>query len=336
MSMLASQEGLRKNKKPKHALSFKKRMYRLGTRIRAIARACIMIVGVGLGTWGLFLAREPISKSYTSCVHVFRHLKSLYIEKTTEVMHVRSILIRGNVRAPSTEILAHLGVSLGDAMTDMDLTELASNVRKHPWVREATVRRRLPDTLFVEVSEHVPVMFVSLGGLYVADDHGSLFKRFSSADNLILPVLTGLNREEASSFVDETSARIVAAVQLLSFLMPEKVDTVTQDLANTDFSILGHVSELHWDPDLGFCMITEYSAENTSNPSVTTLVIHAGFEPYAEFPKMVQALQTLRKKHVQPQEMWFAAGGEASNIVVRLQIQKQTQTQIQKKIRHAG
>jgi cell division protein FtsQ len=86
-------------------------------------------------------------------------------------------------RVRRVEILGAHYVAPGDILTRLHVDTLASvwdptnplaeRVAKHPEVQTATVRRKLPGTLVVEITERVPVALVpASGGFRVYDERG--------------------------------------------------------------------------------------------------------------------------------------------------------------------
>ena len=70
---------------------------------------------------------------------------------------------------------------------------------------ERELRRELPDRLIVTIVENRPAALVALGGLYLADDQGKIFKRaaIDRGDGAGLPVITGIPR---ARFIEDPAA----------------------------------------------------------------------------------------------------------------------------------
>ena len=85
---------------------------------------------------------------------------------------VRKVEVIGLRYTPAAEIIERLHVDTSRSVWD-PLLPLAQHVRTHPQVAEATVTRKLPGTLVVEVVERRPVALVSTGeGLRAVDERG--------------------------------------------------------------------------------------------------------------------------------------------------------------------
>src|SRR2546429_1077936 len=84
-----------------------------------------------------------------------------------------------------------------------------------PWVGSARVGRRLPGEVVGSIAEHRPAALVELGGLYVLDDEGRLFKRAVADDGLDLPILTGISRQAWVDRKPDLQLRLFAALHLL-------------------------------------------------------------------------------------------------------------------------
>ncbi len=96
----------------------------------------------------------------------------------------------------------------------VDLERVRESLEKLPWVREARVERRWPDTLVVSLVEHVPVARWNDAAL--VDKEGRVFAAAVSGK---LPRLWG--PDDASTEVVEAFARHSKALQPLGFKIEE-------------------------------------------------------------------------------------------------------------------
>lgn len=113
-----------------------------------------------------------------------------------ESLRIREIRFAGLSHATADELLAVSPVRPGDHLLLADLGAMRAALARHPWVRDAAVRRSWPPALAVTIRERAAVALVDLGGLYLVDDEGNVFKRAAAGDGLDLPVVTGIARAE--------------------------------------------------------------------------------------------------------------------------------------------
>ncbi|MBK5255905.1 MAG: FtsQ-type POTRA domain-containing protein [Vicinamibacteria bacterium] len=106
---------------------------------------------------------------------------------------IASIEVKGNNFLSEGEVREMLGPAMGSNLISADLEGLRSNLAASPWVGGAVVRRKLPDTLLVDVTERFPIALAEAEQLYVMDASGELIDllgpRTASFD---LPVIRGL------------------------------------------------------------------------------------------------------------------------------------------------
>jgi len=106
---------------------------------------------------------------------------------------IASIEVTGNHFLSEGEVREMLGPAMGRNLLSANLEGLRANLAASPWVGGAVVRRKLPDTLLVDVSERFPIALAEAEQLYVMDASGELIDllgpRTASFD---LPVLRGL------------------------------------------------------------------------------------------------------------------------------------------------
>jgi cell division protein FtsQ len=161
----------------------------------------------------------------------------------SDAFAVRQIRFSGLVHAREPDLLQRSGLSAGANLFRVDLSRAAEGMKAHPWVSTVRLERRLPGEIVATVVEHRPAALVQLGGLYVLDDEGRVFKRAAAEDALDLPVLTGLSREEWTDRKPEAQLRLFGALHLL-------------DTWQASTPALGAVSEVRLDEDGGFTIFT--------------------------------------------------------------------------------
>jgi cell division protein FtsQ len=106
-----------------------------------------------------------------------------------DYFRVRRIEIEGARYVAPDEIVSRLGVDTTWSVWD-DTGPLLARVRRHPQVRDARIRRRLPGTLVVTIDENLPVAFVpAAAGLVPVDATGRTLPIDPSRTAVDLPVL---------------------------------------------------------------------------------------------------------------------------------------------------
>ena len=116
--------------------------------------------------------------------------------KSAQSLRIREVRFRGLVHASADDLMALSPVKCGDHLLLSDLSAMQTALARDPWVRSVEVRRRWPPALEVTVHERTAAALVDLGGLYLVDGQGNVFKRAAAGDGTDLPVVTGLARAE--------------------------------------------------------------------------------------------------------------------------------------------
>ena len=89
-------------------------------------------------------------------------------------LRVQHIQVIGNVRVPTNEINSLVEGLRGDSLLTTDLERWRSRVLASPWVADATLHRRLPSTVEVEIRERSPFGLARIGKeLYLVDAAGT-------------------------------------------------------------------------------------------------------------------------------------------------------------------
>jgi cell division protein FtsQ len=131
-------------------------------------------------------------------------------------LQVRRITVHGNVRISSGEVQAIVDGLRGSSILTADLTGYRRRLMESPWVADVAMRRVLPSTVEVFVSERRPMGLCRLGNsLYLIDPNGTLIDEFGPQyAEFDLPIIDGLVRapNTGQPTIDEARAELAARV----------------------------------------------------------------------------------------------------------------------------
>jgi cell division protein FtsQ len=137
------------------------------------------------------------------------------------VLVVDRILVRGNERLSNGEVQVVLNGLRGESLMWTNLDVWRRRLMASPWVRDAALRRSLPSTVEVVVSERQPIGIARLRGeMYLVDERGVIIDQYGPQyADLDLPIVDGLasSPSHSDSMTDEAraelAARLIAAVK---------------------------------------------------------------------------------------------------------------------------
>jgi cell division protein FtsQ len=131
-------------------------------------------------------------------------------------LQVRRITVHGNVRLSSGEVQAIVDGLRGSNILTVDLPGYRRRLLQSPWVADVALRRVLPATVEVFVSERRPMGLCRLGSsLYLVDPHGTLIDEFGPHyAEFDLPIIDGLVGPPGTGrpSIDEARAELAARV----------------------------------------------------------------------------------------------------------------------------
>jgi cell division protein FtsQ len=128
-------------------------------------------------------------------------------------LQVNRIVVRGNERLSRDEVLSLLKGLRGENLVWTDLDRWRDRLLASPWVRAAALRRSIPSTVEVVVSERQPAFIGRLDGeVYLMDEHGIVMDRYGPQyADFDLPVVDGLaSSGSGGRAVDEGRAEVAA------------------------------------------------------------------------------------------------------------------------------
>lgn len=166
---------------PEGASKPKREFPKLRNPFRGKGAAALAVGRVLLGV-ALFLAIAG-----TSSFGLYRYVS------TTSRFAVKTILIEGAAHRSQADLAQKAGVELGKNIFTIDLESARRGLLSDPWIERASVDRKLPGTLTLQVTEREPLALVSLGGeIFLTSRGGEVFKRIEAGDPVDFPLISGL------------------------------------------------------------------------------------------------------------------------------------------------
>ncbi len=129
---------------------------------------------------------------------------------------IRVVEVEGNHRLSQEDLSRAAGLTLGSNVFAVDLDTARARLLDNPWIRDASVERRLPSTFHLRVVEREAIALACLqpsNELLLVSTEGELFKPIEPGDPSDLPVLTGLSVDLGR---DGIQAQVKRALELLS------------------------------------------------------------------------------------------------------------------------
>src|SRR6185503_4391835 len=169
------------------------------------------------------------------------------------LLQVDRILVRGTERLSSGEVLTVLAGLRGENIVWADLSAWRLRLLSSPWVRDAALRRSLPSTVEVIVSERQPVGIARIDGrLYLVDDRAVVIDEYGPQyADFDLPIIDGLTSPATVAGARPDAARAELAARLIASLgsRPEVARRVSQvdvsDLHNAAVILSGDPAVLY-------------------------------------------------------------------------------------------
>jgi len=148
-------------------------------------------------------------------VGVYASYQAAGLMASTEALTVTRITVSGNAKLSRGEVIALLDGLSGRNMVFLDLEEWRQKLTASPWVGDAALRRVLPGTVDVFISERQPMGVARIGGaLYLVDPRGAIIDEFGpNYSDFDLPIIDGLSAvHQDGLLVDAARAALVAGL----------------------------------------------------------------------------------------------------------------------------
>ena len=168
------------------------------------------------------LALPLAKRALVALVAVYALYRGGVVVAHARVLQINHIVVRGNGRLSNGEVLAVLDGLRGENLMWTDLDQWRTRLLASPWVKDAALRRSLPSTVVVLVSERNPMGVGRFSnGLFPVDDRGMVIDEYGPVyADLDLPIVDGLAPQSGESGSETDEPRAELASRLIAALAP--------------------------------------------------------------------------------------------------------------------
>ena len=137
--------------------------------------------------------------------------------------YVSEVEIQGANRIPKKGLIELSGIRPGDNIFSLDFEKIREQILENPWIREASIERRLPDKIIIHVDERVPFALARISDrIYLVDRFGEPFKPLEPKENFSAPLITGIelkgspSTSKGSILIDQDKMRVAVSIIKMS------------------------------------------------------------------------------------------------------------------------
>ncbi len=172
-------------------------------------------------------------------------------------LQIDRIVVRGNDRMSKGEVQVILKGLRGQNLLWTDLDAWRLRLLASPWVRDASLRRSLPSTVDVVISERSPIGVGRINGeMYLIDDRGVVIDQYGPQyADFDLPIIDGLSlrADRENRITDEARADLAARVITALAARPAIAKRLSQvdvsDVRNATVIVNGDTAVIHLGDD---------------------------------------------------------------------------------------
>jgi cell division protein FtsQ len=206
-------------------------------------------------TWRAFIAPGIVALAVIA-VALFALTRGRTLLSGVGMLQVEHIVVHGNERLSKGEVLGMLDGLRGESLFGTDLDAWRRRLMGSPWVRDVALRRSLPSTVDVAISERAPVGVSRVGeAMYLVDERGILIDQYGPPySDLDLPIIDGLafpspEGTAADTARAELAARVIASLRTKPDLAKKLSQIDVSDLHNASVILSGDPAVIYLGDD---------------------------------------------------------------------------------------
>jgi cell division protein FtsQ len=143
----------------------------------------------------------------------------MYYLLQSDLMNLKNIELEGNSYVNKSEIVNISNLVINRNIFKYNLKEIKQNIISHPYVKEVSIHRKLPNTIVIQIKEREEYAIILYMGSYIYVDE----------ENMVLRVSDGYMADDKI---------LITGIDFKSFKVGEKVEAINNDNLNLVMDLL--------------------------------------------------------------------------------------------------
>ena len=158
----------------------------------ALRAAAVLAVVGGIGGGGALLWQSGVAQHFTDGIG------GAVIRATALAgFRVDEVLVTGRSGAEKQDILNAVNLKRGDPILGLSLSRAQAELQRLPWIAAATVERRLPNLVYIRITERVPMALWQYDRKLVLIDKSGTILADQGVERFVkLPIIVGKGAPE--------------------------------------------------------------------------------------------------------------------------------------------
>ncbi len=164
---------------------------------------------------------------------------------------INEIQIIGNYHLEKKDVISRSKIEKGEPLLKINLGEIENRLEQNAWIKSASIKKRLPDTLLIKIEEAEPMALLNLKKrLYLMDGDGELLERLKGDGIPFLPVIKNINPKKKEDMKE--------ALKLVSILNDKNI---IADRDSIEIGVESYGLKINMDGELIKVGYGDYSAK---------------------------------------------------------------------------
>jgi len=171
-----------------------------------------------------------------------------------DFFNIKNVVVDGNDYLKQIEILQESEIKIGENIFLLNSIRHIAHLKNDPWIREAEIKKIIPDKIKIIIKERKASAFVKIGDEYWESSKNGIILRLSDSEESTsnLPLIAGLNSKYVKvgeKIVEPEYREALEIIHCMEVIMPRKfygVDIIDSDdflIYNKDRSVKVRVNK---------------------------------------------------------------------------------------------
>lgn len=144
--------------------------------------------------------KKRLRKGFKRFIYLLLLVLATVIFLRSSFFIIKDVQVKGNINVAAEKVVSLAEIPDGEGLFTVKAKAVSKRLCAYPFIEQARLKRHLPHTLIIEITEREPIGFIVTPSGYVQfDKNGMVLAVTGSMGAYNLPIITGINIGEIPS-----------------------------------------------------------------------------------------------------------------------------------------